>query len=164
MNTNINLDWLHRFVDRSDPRGCWNWTGGKGEFGHGRANVGSGRANAEMMPAHHLSYQLHVGPVPAGKIVMHSCDNPGCVNPAHLSVGTQLDNVRDMHTKGRWVMPRTAGPGEGNGNARLSAKDVRDILAAKRAGVSGNELANRYGVSRSHIYAICGGHKWRHVA
>lgn len=78
--------------------GCWEWTGGKNRGGYGQLRVDGGR---NKTPAHRFSYELHVGPIPEGMKVCHSCDNPGCVNPDHLWVGTQADNVHDMMAKGR---------------------------------------------------------------
>lgn len=73
------------------PSGCWEWQGGKaGEYG-----------KFQNMRAHCFAYALCTGPIPAGMVVRHSCDNPPCVNPAHLSLGTQLDNMRDMVARGR---------------------------------------------------------------
>lgn len=72
---------------------CWIWTGPTNNHGYGR--FGGSRY------AHRVSYQLAHGPIPPGMVVLHRCDNPPCVNPDHLSLGTQRDNVRDMVTKGR---------------------------------------------------------------
>lgn len=77
------------------PADCWEWQAGKSR--------GYGTCFEHGMPvsAHRVSYAMHNGPIPPGMVVMHSCDNPGCVNPAHLSVGTQADNMADKTKKGR---------------------------------------------------------------
>ena len=79
---------------------CWTWTGGRGRGGYGniQRRVGSRRW---AVRAHRLSWELHFGPVPAGLWVLHRCDNPPCVNPDHLWLGTRLDNMRDAGRKGR---------------------------------------------------------------
>ncbi|MFD9905613.1 HNH endonuclease signature motif containing protein [Streptomyces sp. NPDC059063] len=87
--------WLR--VDRNAPGGCWLWTGARGDHGYGTLQGDDGRT----VGAHRFSYTLHHGPIPDGLLVMHSCDNPPCANPAHLSVGTHADNMRDMAAKGR---------------------------------------------------------------
>ncbi|MFD5425234.1 HNH endonuclease signature motif containing protein [Streptomyces sp. NPDC127084] len=84
-------------VDKDGAGGCWIWTAARGDHGYGTLQGDDGRT----VGAHRFSYELHHGPIPEGLLVMHSCDNPPCVNPDHLSVGTHADNMRDMATKGR---------------------------------------------------------------
>ena len=75
---------------------CWNWTGYLDEDGYGRTTM-----NGDGMKAHRASYIEYVGMVPKGLLVCHKCDNPACINPLHLFIGTQMDNVRDCVSKGR---------------------------------------------------------------
>lgn len=82
---------------------CWHFCGTRNEFGYGRLTVGD-----RLQVAHRLSYQTFVGPIPDGLSVLHRCDNPACINPDHLWLGTQSDNRRDCHTKGRTNLPRGA--------------------------------------------------------
>lgn len=78
--------------------GCFIWIGAASELGYGRF-----RFNGTVQGAHRVSWQLANGPIPDGMHVLHRCDVPSCVRPEHLFIGTDLDNVRDMHAKGRWI-------------------------------------------------------------
>lgn len=78
---------------------CWWWLGGK------PGDYGAFSFNGQHHLAHRFSYELHVGPIPAGLLVLHQCDNPSCVRPAHLRVGTSTDNIRDASAKGRLLKP-----------------------------------------------------------
>jgi hypothetical protein len=83
--------------------GCWNWTGTLNWAGYGHLRIGGRKGH--WRGAHRIAYEFYRGEVPAGAFVCHSCDNPGCVNPSHLFVGTPLDNTRDMLAKGRGRNP-----------------------------------------------------------
>ena len=101
----MNKDVASRFwewVRITDPEGCWEWVGAKSYNGYGRFSIGG-----RYYGTHRVAYELFGGSIPTGMCILHSCDNPPCVNPAHLRLGTQLDNMRDMHAKGR---ARQGGP------------------------------------------------------
>lgn len=86
-----------RYVEKTGD--CWNWTGGRGGDGYGHFYA----ENDSRVMAHRFSYRIHNGEIPDGLIICHRCDNPSCVRPDHLFLGTHLDNVRDMFSKGRNV-------------------------------------------------------------
>lgn len=88
-----------RYVQKTD--GCWLWTGHVKKGGYGQFSL----THTRPVGAHRYSYELHNGAVPAGLFVMHSCDTPACVNPAHLTIGTAKDNTADMIAKGRQLYP-----------------------------------------------------------
>ena len=134
-------DVFHEKYEKTDS--CWNWTGTKHQYGYGIFIVKN-----KSLRAHRFSYELHKGPIPTGLVVLHSCDNPLCVNPDHLSVGTRGDNNRDAVSKGRNAF------GERNGHAKLSAQDVEDIRASSLRNV---DLAYKYKIDASQISRIRSG-------
>lgn len=139
------------FVDRRGLDECWLWQGGTGyppgDYGH--LKVG-GRTER----AHVFSYRLHHGSIPRGMVVCHACDTPRCVNPSHLWLGTQMDNVRDRNTKGRTAqIPQ-----------KLTAGDARTIRARyAEGGITMSALAREYAVSPQSIRAVVRRETWRHV-
>lgn len=114
---------ISRFWDKVDksggPNACWLWMGGRNYDGYGIAFAGHG-----AMGAHRLAYIIENGGVPAGLLVCHTCDNPSCVNPAHLWAGTQQQNLKDSVDKGRRYVKGIRG-----GPCRRNMKvDIADIL------------------------------------
>lgn len=126
--------------------GCWNWTGKTSAAGYGRIYF-SGRSHY----AHRVSFEVAFGSIGAGLVVCHTCDNPRCVNPAHLFVGTQRENIQDMARKGRCKPSGVFG--DGHGMAKLTDKQVAEIRSLS-ATHSNPELATKFGVSRSLIWMI----------
>lgn len=105
-----------RFWDKVEKtESCWRWHGAKNDFGYGRINLG-GR-NEGVDRAHRVSYRLHFGEIPKGKVVCHSCDNPECTRPDHLFLGTKQDNSLDMIRKGRGKKQFTSGALDPRSNA-----------------------------------------------
>lgn len=153
-----------RFESRfkADPEtGCWIWSGYFTPKGYGNFFLRRSGRWVRLF-AHRASYEYHVGPIPTDLCVLHRCDNPPCVNPSHLFLGTRGDNNRDRASKGRTRPPDMSG--EKNGRARLTEGDVVTICLAYRDGESPRSLSDRYGVHINHIRGIIKGKFWRHLA
>lgn len=145
-------DYEERFWSKVDRRGageCWPWQAGTNR-GYGAFSLG--RRSEGMALAHRVSWQLANGDLPEGKFVRHKCDNPPCVNPAHLELGDQTDNMRDMAERER------------GHHRKLTAAQVSVIRARLRAGSSQRELACEFGVTQGTVSWIAQGKTWRHVA
>lgn len=133
--------------------GCWVWIGGGAGDGYGMF-----KRDRRQHLAHRRAYEVFVGPIPAGMVVMHACDVRRCVNPDHLRVGTTAENIADKVAKNRHAK------GEGNGQSRLTETQVREIRAAYRPWVTGyGRLAKRYGVTREAIKDIVRRATWAHI-
>ena len=137
---------------RKEPGGCWIWTGATDAFGYGRVTLPRPRRPGL---AHRAAYELWRGSIPSGLWVLHRCDNPKCVNPSHLFLGTPQDNVRDMTSKSRQAR------GAQNAAARLTSDDVSLILSSSEAGTV---LAAMFGVCASTINRVRRGETWAHLS
>ena len=139
-------------VVRPELTCCWEWTGHKMKNGYGHHNPHG--------LAHRWSWQINRGPIPDGKQVLHVCDNPGCVNPEHLWVGSINDNMQDKIKKGRQVR------GETQATHKLTEEQVREIRTRYFSWGKTNTmpvLAREYGVSVTQIYRVVHSQHWRHV-
>ncbi|MET8278228.1 HNH endonuclease signature motif containing protein [Micromonospora sp. NPDC005174] len=137
------------------PSGCWEWTAHCNNRGYGQFTVSKG----VFYGAHAVSYAITHGPIPAGMSVCHHCDNPPCVRPDHLFLGTQSDNAYDMFAKGRAERAR----GVDHYYARLTEDDVRAIRRPDKYRGLLKDLAAEYGVSDTHIRRIRARQIWRHL-
>lgn len=137
--------------------GCWLWSRAANELGYGVLYD-----NGTRWPAHRLSYRVWVGEIPEGHVVCHRCDVPACINPAHLFVGTQAENLADMRAKGRRGSVRVYS-GSSNVMSRLTEADIPKILNAANDGQSFTAIGRTFGVSRVTVSKIVNGRAWRHV-
>jgi len=146
---------FYRFISRikASEDGCWEWSRGKISTGYGLYSVGYKRYYT-----HRLSYELFVGPIPESKHVLHSCDNPPCCNPEHLSVGTPLDNTNDAITKGR-----LDNKGSKNGRSKLTESIVLEIRNTYTKDTNIIDISNKYEITTATCRAILRGSLWKHV-
>lgn len=150
-----------RFHERHIPEpntGCWLWMGAVTSKGYGQIRR-SGK-QGEVIQAHAASWEIATGSaIPSGMVVCHRCDNPPCVNPAHLFLGTHQDNSDDKWRKGRANIP----VGQRVHCATLSDADVPKVLEALRAGRAHRSIAAEFGVKVGVISHIKTGRSWKHI-
>jgi hypothetical protein len=144
-----------------DINNCWIWKRSKDKYGYGMSGL-----KGKLIGAHRLSYLTFVGEIPNNLFVLHNCDNRACVNPKHLFLGTQEDNMKDMVNKNRQAK------GEDQGNSKLVQKEVNEIrtlwsaeLALRAKGknsqLSQRKLAKRFRVSQKTISDIVNNKVWK---
>lgn len=151
-----------RFWSKVERRGvveCWNWRGGITRRGYGHFWQGS-KASGKKHRAHRIAWIIANGrPIPDGMMVMHSCDNRGCCNPSHLSVGTQQENIKDRDSKGRGKYFGTA-RNHPRPRAKLTEVSVREIRAIRG---DHQTIARMFGVSAKTIGAVLRRDTWTHI-
>lgn len=144
-----------KFVE-AGPNECWEWLASKNSWGYGIMCQNRKQVQTQWL-AHRISYEHFVGPIPEGMLVCHTCDNPGCVNPSHLFLGSNADNIADRQAKGRGVV------GERGGNSKLTEAQAREIIARYRAGESPRTLGPEYGITHNSAWHIITGRTWPHL-
>lgn len=161
MSVMVKRFWAR--VSDPDEKGCTTWMGARFVSGYG--DIGKCRMSESLGGirfAHQVSWIIQVGPLTNGLILMHSCDNPPCVALAHLSEGTQAQNLMDARLKGRLKPPPGISlPGESNPASKLTEVDVYAIRSILASGTYTQlEIARAFGVSQSCISFINGGQTW----
>lgn len=147
---------MKRFWDKVDKTGdCWEWKAALNEHGYGMIGMNGG-----MRRAHRLSWEFRYGKIPDGLFVLHKCDNPKCVNPDHLFLGNQTDNMHDCSLKGR--TKNTPQLGEKNVFAVLDRFKVLEIRALDGIMLQ-KDIAKTYNVKDSAISKIILRRTWRHI-
>jgi hypothetical protein len=159
MRTKNTPDIATRFWSRVDcattPNGCWVWTAGKFRGGYGAITI-----DGKVRKAHRIAWQLANGAIPDGIFVCHSCDNPSCVRPDHLFLGTPADNMHDRDAKGRTC--RT--PGSQRWSAKVNEAIVLEIRARYvPRKVTLQFLADEYGLSFQMVSLIVNRKNWTHI-
>jgi hypothetical protein len=127
---------LEEGIERIPFHSCWEWGRGRTSAGYGVVYGRGSRAHRNMHYTHRLSYQIHCGPIPTGMQVLHSCDNPGCCNPAHLRLGDDLDNHSECARKGRTFCGRKTHCKRGHelsgDNVRTSTQNAVTVSGKRR--------------------------------
>lgn len=131
--------------------GCILWMGRRDERGYGRIGWNA----KQNQRAHRVAWELERGPIPGGMCVLHHCDTPACVNPDHLFIGTQAENIADRHAKGRTVDPPS--------RRKLSDEQVKAMREAYANGLTQGAIANHFGVSRGNVSKIVNRRSYTHV-
>ena len=147
------IDVAERFLAKvCRSEGCWNWMASKKVGGYGQF-----RYNGKVCAAHRFSYQFYVGPIAPGLSVCHKCDNPACVNPSHLFLGTDQENKADMYSKHRNVF------GEGHPNSKLTPDQIVSIRKDSSDGIPQRKIASKYKTQRSQVSLIVNRKRWASV-
>ncbi len=147
--------WCHVNI----AAGCWMWTGSLDAKGYGRIR---GDGMRHHLKAHRVAWFIRHGECPGEMLVCHTCDNPACVNPAHLFLGTVADNTHDMLRKGR--DRQVSRPGELNPHAKLTEYQVRSVIRRIIAGQTNVAIAATLPVGHALISRIRTGRVWQHVS
>lgn len=155
------LQRLNRYIVQIPFSDCHYWVGGlsrKNGYGAFQIREKGNRNNRKHCRVHRLIYEMYKGPI-GDKHVLHRCDNPQCVNPSHLFLGTHQDNMQDMAAKGRaWC-------GSKHRDAKLKPEQVIEIRKLyAEGGHTTRSLGAKYGVNSKHIYNIVTGRKWKIVS
>jgi len=159
----VNAERMRRFEAKVDRSGggdaCHIWTGARVNGRYGYFAVGRRTTRGpKMQYAHRVAYEIENGSIPDGLFVLHRCDNPGCVNPRHLFIGSQRDNMQDAKEKGRLSLPprNLHLRGERHPLSKLTAAEISEIRAASGPQ---RELAARFHISQAQVSRIKNGHR-----
>ena len=142
---------------------CWIWTARtNSQTGYGELALQKQRRKWRPHAAHRLSWYFFRGTIPSGLVIRHKCHNRGCVNPEHLLIGTQKDNIHDSIDAGRMIGPPHP-KGESHPRAKVSEKDVVDIRARRASGESINSIKKDFPQIKWGVEDICRRKSWRHL-
>lgn len=151
MTNRVTKQWLLSKIKVSES-GCWEWQGPINELGYGRI-----RHRGRKKMVHRMSHLLFNGKLKKGQLVLHHCDNPGCINPGHLYAGSNQDNMRDRTYRNRTHRHT----GETNGRSKLTESDV---VAIRKSNLSQSKIAEQFNVTKGLVGQIRRRTIWKHVA
>lgn len=170
-----NLTITERFWIKVDKTGdCWEWRASRNYRGYGTFSIGYGKS---PVLAHRRSYEMTYGAIPDGLFVLHHCDNPPCVRPEHLFLGTNADNMADMMKKGRYVprkipsgdaswsrnnLDRVA-RGERHAGVKLTNEQVTELRKLREEGKTFAYLSRTFGIGYTQIGRIIRRESWGHI-
>jgi hypothetical protein len=157
MNDSTALYTFKQYIKVFPESDCWFWIGLSGKH-YGRFFY-----QGKYQQAHRVSFKLHREDIPEGLNVLHTCDNTLCVNPSHLFLGTQQDNVDDMVAKGQCFMDKRPRRGTEATQAKLNEAEVHEIKFMLGEGYRHRDIASFFGVARQTITNIATGHRWSHI-
>jgi len=154
MNKSVKQRFLDKILITDD---CWEWIAGKYHDGYGIFRIEN-----KSYRAHRVSYELFIGDIPDGMLVCHRCDNPACVKPSHLFIGTIQDNVNDRQNKGHSTGGKLKG--EDCPAHKYTKKDVIEIRSLYNTGqYSQRDLARKFNISRPTIKNMVNRDTWKHI-
>jgi|SRR3990172_11883214 len=151
----IKLFWRH--VNKTET--CWIWNGSKNNRGYGQFNLRKSSGEKTIVLAHRFSYEIENGPIPFKLCILHKCDNPPCVRPDHLFLGSQVDNAIDMINKGRGNKVN----GIRNANSKLTTEKVIKLRSLYDQGVKVSVLCKMFGVSHNTASKVAQRRWWNSV-
>lgn len=141
-------------VDKKSPDECWKWLSHITPAGYGNFSLKLDDGKFHVASAHRVSYELTYGDIPSGMEVCHTCDNRACVNPNHLFLGTQADNMKDMKSKNRQT------GGIKNPRAKLTEESVREMRRLYSEGMSYKELAKKFSICWASVHNVVARRTW----
>lgn len=156
-NRTIHDRFYEKISIPDDIDKCWEWIGAINKSGYGNMNI-----NGKTTSSHRISWQINFGEIPKGLYVCHHCDNRKCVNPSHLFLGTNDDNMKDMKMKGRGKGKYQFG--ETNSMSKLTSKEVIEIRELYASGkYTLLKIANKYNISFQHVSDLIHRKRWAHI-
>lgn len=137
------------------PSGCWEWQGSRNKFGYGQFTWAARAGRQRPINSHRLAWEFAHGPIVDGLWVLHHCDNPACINPAHLFLGNHTTNMRDAARKGRLSVPRPRAQ-------MFTDEQVGEMRNLSRVGMRQVDIAAKFGCSRAYVCLLLGGKRRTH--